>query len=221
MGRRCSALLQALVWALAPALALARLNETAAECEKRYGNPSQEILAEAPALTVRVYTNGHNTITCVFIPDPGHKPKVGCIYYTKYEGGWGSWLWQRRFTDDERAGLLATVPGKWQDYAHPQQSDGKIMTGMAPPGAITIQRYERGQAIIAAMAPRLVPLRPSMRLDVKPVANNRSQTFAYRYYYNLFLISYEGIEALETWQRKAADVRIPQTNAPPQPPPGY
>ncbi|NQT92737.1 MAG: hypothetical protein HQ559_08245 [Lentisphaerae bacterium] len=186
--------------------ALARLNETPDRCALRYGKPIEEKRGAGWVLWTRVYERAPFKIAVTFYRKPYGSVKAGCIAYEKRDVIPGTESTRSvPMSEKETNALLGTVPGRWTSYESksplvaPNRMKGKrISDGNTIPKRLR----DRAGTLIFDLGEKLVPFTGwNTKTEVSGVAHNGARAFAFRRYHTLFIISKEGIEALESWKK--------------------
>jgi hypothetical protein len=228
-----SALLLLLSVAIVALPALARLGETAQECETRYGPHTREIPGFGDTKAIRVYVKENTEVTAFFVARGGQAPAVGLIFYRV-----GTNVTQRQqsrpYSDEEVKTLLATVTGVWADYTNPTLSGPKaINSPLARPLAsnlrmqpVTTQlelRHTETSALVKKIGelvyPAFLQKLGSPYLKVTDLGHVGNTHFAFRtdplssYVRDaVALVSYDALPALQAWaaeQHRILDAKPP------------
>jgi hypothetical protein len=205
---------------------VARLDETPAQCEERYGKHIGAIPGAGDVAFTRVYTNGGFAIIACFVAKPAASPVVGCIAYRVTPAGRSPRI---AFYKDA---LLATVPGRWRSY---EESFGRIGKPERKPAfsvgtsQVLHDRNERCMAALSFGVHWMFGGRvPSpYYASLTPIGSAGGRAFAYwtpagppiREPEFLVIASFDGALALET-ARDALVKPIPTPVPPREPPPG-
>lgn len=203
--------------------ALARLDETPAQCQERYGAPVREIAGTNGVPIVRFYKKAGMEIIAVFVGPSTNNARVGMIFYSNI----GSLVPDIRtgsLKPEEETPLLATVAGKWEPYTPPptlqparnlnpnpfapQPIAGKTMQ---PASTQIEKRRDECKAIIQTFFKTLYSLSScSSSIDIGHMGNTK---FAFRIPAGVAIASYDAFPTIRAWhdeyQRQQTEAKRP------------
>jgi hypothetical protein len=192
--------------------ALARLDETPAQCQERYGAPVREIAGANGVPMVRVYHKQGMEIMAIFVGLSTNNAHVGMIFYSNI----GSLVPDIRtgsLKPEEETPLLGTVPGKWEPYTPPltlKSNAGGIP--MTPVPTQIEKRRDECKTIVQTFFKTIYPLSScSSSIDIGHMGNTR---FAFRIPAGVAIAAYDDLPAIQKWHAEYQRQKTEATHPP-------
>jgi hypothetical protein len=195
--------------------AAARLDETPAQCQQRYGNPVRAIPGSNGVAMAYFYNKQGMEIIAVFVGRSTNDAHVGLIFYSRI----GKNIPGLRIgppTPEEESALLATVPGRWENYALPPTIQSAVKDkSITPVTSVLEKRRAECWSIVQSFGKSEYSMSSWPTLaDIGHMGNTR---FAFRIPAGVAFAFYDAIPAIQKWhneiQRQNANAkRPPPTN---------
>ena len=200
-------------WFAFAVTASARMGETRAECMERYGLAVTNVPGFGDLASVGVYVKDDIVVSLFFIKTDGQAERVGMVIYSRAWPDIGpdtrrnerhNNILVSEITTNEQVALLATIPGRWEDYALPASALAGRSNKVIPLTDLTSPTEKNRDAASLAVrkafrglyAPRLRLLVNSAPQDI---VHNGPKMFAFRISGGLALCSYDAVAAITTW----------------------
>jgi hypothetical protein len=190
--------------------AAARLDETPAQCNQRYGTPVSEVPGNNGVAGVRIYNKAGMEIIVVFIGPSTNDALAGMLIYNSNPN---VTIRRGTMTPDVETPLLATVPGRWEPYTPPPAlRTGAASKPMTPLPSILEKRRDECNAVVKAMVTELYPL-GSILENPSNLYHMETYRFAVRVPSGLAIASYSAVPIIQKWhntvQRQNAEAARP------------
>jgi hypothetical protein len=201
----------ALLYMMIAPHAWARLGETPAQCDRRYGAPTGSLPPEGDIVDVRLYRKDDVHVTVLFRRKPGRGDTACCIAYAPYPPG-SLHSFTPPFTDAQVKALLATVPGRWEDYGEPDglKRTQAVAKTVGHPGGITGQRRDEVARMLESYGKATVRLFLPSPTTLSDLGHNGLSHFAFLVARQVVIATHDAASDIEAWS-KAQIERAKQT----------
>lgn len=200
-------------WSVFAVTSHARMGETKVECMDRYGEGVTNLPGIGDLTGVDVYLKDDIVVSLFFVKAGGQDARAGMVIYSRVWPGVepeerrsvrrdGAMMTE--ITTNEQVALLATIAGRWEEYAVPPPTlAGKStkvipLTDLASPTEkncdVTSRAIRKAYNGLHKLGLRsFVPDTP------KNVAHNGPRLFAFRIGGDLVFCSYDAVPAITKW----------------------
>lgn len=186
--------------------ATARLGETPAECQRRYGEAVAKYPGHAGVAGVSVYVKDGLSVVAFFTKSPVKGTRAGVVIYSRLRPDVqrGSYA-TPKITDGEQRTLLETVPGRWKSYNAPPGLEGKPegLKSISSRPSLLIKYRDATAKAVRRTVKTIYPANLDFWTGAPPenIAHNGSKTFAFRVARDrgVAICSYDATKAIAAW----------------------
>ena len=209
--------------------ATARLGETPAECQRRYGEAVANYPGHADVAGVSVYVKDDISVTAIFTKNRVKGTRASMIIYSRLRPDRPRGLFLGpQIAENEQNAILGTVPGRWEDYDSKQgltRTRKNLKRISTTPSMLIKHRNATAEAVKKAVRavyaahakdPLVWP-----RTSPKNIAHNGPKVFAFDVLRGVGICSFDATKAITTWADQLASERANAKKPPAGKLPGF
>jgi hypothetical protein len=199
----------------------ARMGETKVECMDRYGEGVTNLPGIGDLTGVDVYLKDDILVSLFFVKTGGQEARAGMVIYSRVWPGEEPDVRHKvrsdgaimtAITTNEQVALLATIPGRWEEYAVPPPALAGKSTKVIPLTNLASPTEKNGDVTSRAIRKaynglHTLGLRSFVSYVPKNVAHNGPRLFAFRIGGDLVFCSCDAVPAITKWAEYVTEER--------------